>query len=427
MSTYGVIGASLWGNRGAEAMIVTTIGRVRALDPSASFDIWSYQPAKDRSLLIDAAHSVRSAKPLRLAILHLPFAVVVGLLRLIRLRWPARLLPADVRALREERAIFDVTGISFHDGRLAVSIYNLVCLMPAILMGVPVIRLSQAMGPFRKRFNRWGARFALRYSTHTFARGESTAAFVTELDVARASWSIAPDVAFSYEDEFSLTVENEDKVAVVAREVADATARGTRTVALIPSSLVHKAMTARGEDPVAVLAEIASALVRAGYHVLVMPNATSEGSETLRNNDIVPIGLLRDRIRESDVAMLAHTSWVDFDVNTKSIRALVSRCDAVVTSRFHAMIASLALGIPVLVIGWSHKYDEVLATVDCRDDALDAVAARDIDQAVTRFVSDLEVRRAKIAAHIDSIKAESVAQFDLVATLPPPRRSVARD
>src|SRR5690606_23071011 len=111
-----------------------------------------------------------------------------------------RLLPSDVRALRRERALFDVTGISFHDGRLSVSIYNLVCLRPALLMKVPVVRLSQAMGPFRKPLNRWPARFIMRYATHTYARGAATAEFVEGLRVKKARWSIAPDVAFSYED-----------------------------------------------------------------------------------------------------------------------------------------------------------------------------------------------------------------------------------
>ena len=35
-------------------------------------------------------------------------------------------------------------------------------------------------------------------------------------------------------------------------------------------------------------------------------------------------------------------------------------CDLIVVSRFHAMIASLTMLKPVVVIGWSHKYMEVM-------------------------------------------------------------------
>lgn len=42
------------------------------------------------------------------------------------------------------------------------------------------------------------------------------------------------------------------------------------------------------------------------------------------------------------------------------LRALIARSQALVTSRFHAMISALATSTPLLVVGWSHKYEEVL-------------------------------------------------------------------
>ena len=78
-------------------------------------------------------------------------ATIAGLTAALRIH---AALPGPVRRLRACSALFDVSGISFHDGRLAIVAYNVFCIWPALLLGVPVLHLSQAMGPFRNRVNR---------------------------------------------------------------------------------------------------------------------------------------------------------------------------------------------------------------------------------------------------------------------------------
>ena len=63
MNKYGVVGGTLWGNRGAEEMVVTTIGRVRERDPGAAFVLLSYFPDRDRELLRDEDVTVVDARP----------------------------------------------------------------------------------------------------------------------------------------------------------------------------------------------------------------------------------------------------------------------------------------------------------------------------------------------------------------------------
>jgi colanic acid/amylovoran biosynthesis protein len=61
VSRYAIIAATVWGNRGAEAMLETTVGRLRDLDPHAEFVVYSYYPTQDRALISDPA--VRCAPP----------------------------------------------------------------------------------------------------------------------------------------------------------------------------------------------------------------------------------------------------------------------------------------------------------------------------------------------------------------------------
>ncbi len=420
MATYGVVGGTLWGNRGAEAMVVTTIGEVRQRDPGARFLLLSYLPAADRALLRDDGVVVVDATPGRALLVHVPFALVCWLFRRVGLRWPDTLLPASVRRLRRARALFDVSGISFHDGRLAVVAYNVVCVWPALLLGVPVVRLSQAMGPFQQPLNRIPARWITRASHHSFARGRRTAAYVQELGVPADSWSVAADVAFAYRDGYSLTDEHAQAVEEIA-DAIDALRRDGRGVAaLVPSSLVLQKMAESGQDYVEILAEVVAHLQSRGLAVVVLPNATRSGADSLRNNDIAVVERLRERLRASAIEDSAsQVTFVDFDLNTAGIRRLLAGCELLVTSRFHAMVAGLALGVPTVVMGWSHKYEEVLEMFGCAEHAIDiASGGEGLLTMIDRLLEDGGEIRTRISAALPEVVASSRAQFEVVARLP---------
>lgn len=419
MNTYGVIGGTLWGNRGAEAMVVTTIGRTRERDPDASFVLLSYFPDRDRALLQDPAVTVADARPLPTIATWLA-ALVTGAVSLVGIRLPDAVLPAPVRALRRCRALFDVSGISFHDGRLAVVAYNLLCVWPAVLLRIPVIRLSQAMGPFRHPVNRQSARWVTRRSFHTFARGRLTADYLAKLQVPPDTWSVAPDVAFAYRPEYSLTVENDDRVAKLVERLEQVRTGGADVVALVPSSLVNRKMANDGRDYVTLLWRLVRDLHQRGTHVLVMPNATRAGVAATRNNDITVVTQLRERITaQPDGIDPDAVSYVDFDVNTAGIRSLTERCTLLITSRFHAMVAALALGVPPVVMGWSHKYEEVLEMFGCETHSIDfSRAERELFPMVERLLTDHETARKRILTSLPEVETAAIAQFELVDRLP---------
>ncbi|WP_129664967.1 polysaccharide pyruvyl transferase family protein [Phytoactinopolyspora endophytica] len=419
MSTYAVIGGTLWGNRGAEAMVATTIGRVRDHDPEASFLIMSYFPERDRELLTDPAVQVVDARP-KDTVVQWMFALMVRIAGLVGVRLPDAMLPRSVRSLRRCRALFDVSGISFHDGRLAVVAYNLMCLWPAMLLKVPVVRLSQAMGPFRHPLNRLPARAMTKRSFHTFARGRHTADHLRRLGVPDGSWRVAADIAFAYRSSDSLTSENVERVDELSAHLDRVRADGTDVVAVVPSSLVMQKMTTEGADYCALLQRLIRHLGDRGVHVVVMPNATRAGVEGLRNNDLAVITKLRDRIRTApDGIDPSAVSYVDFDLNTASIRRLAQPCTLLITSRFHAMVAGLALEVPTLVMGWSHKYEEILEMFGCEADAVDfSGAERHLLPMTDRMLDENDAIRERIRKNLPDVIASAQSQFDLLDRLP---------
>ncbi len=411
--TVAITGATLWGNRGAEAMLVTTIGQVRARRPDARIVIFSYFPRRDRALVRDPRVTVIGARPRDLVLRTFPFAVLAWLAGLLRLRWPDRLLPHPARALRRCDALLDISGISFADGREKFLPFNILLIWPALLLGVPVIKLAQALGPFKHPLTRLSARLFLPRCRHIYARGEVTAAHLRDLGLPAEKWSLAADIAFVYDPAYSLTEENEAQVNALAARLAELRAAGKTIVGLVPSSLVHTASAKAGRDYAGLFVQIIRDLGGPEMHFVVVPNATRQGSPSFANNDLAAIAALRERlIADLPGALGERVDIVDYDLNTAGSRRLFAQCDVIITSRFHGMISALTLGVPPVVIGWSHKYAEVLAEFGLERFAVDfADPKADVLSLARAALTERDAVRQQIAAHLEAVRASAAAQF----------------
>ena len=61
-----IIGGSIWGNRGASAMLETTIHKLRDSAPTAQIYVFTPYPEKDSSLSIDSSLEFFDSRPLAL-------------------------------------------------------------------------------------------------------------------------------------------------------------------------------------------------------------------------------------------------------------------------------------------------------------------------------------------------------------------------
>jgi len=102
--TYSIIAATCYGNRGAQAMLETVVGRLRDVDPDLGFNVFSYYPEADRGLIGDPRVRVYSSTPAALAAWLLPWSLVFGMLRLLLGRRVFKVAPGAIRALGESVA-----------------------------------------------------------------------------------------------------------------------------------------------------------------------------------------------------------------------------------------------------------------------------------------------------------------------------------
>ena len=410
---YSVIGATLTGNRGAEAMLATTIGKLREKYPDARFVVHSYFPERDRELCRDLDVDIVSATPAALVLQHFPFAVIDRALRAINLGIPHSWMPRAVRELKESRVLLDVFGVSYSDGREKFLPFNILSNLPAMLMGVPVVKLSQGLGKFEGRINRGVGKFMLKRCAKVFARGARSLEMVRALNLGDNE-AEATDIAFSYEDSFALTEENPEYERELCAQLEAFRNDSERILTLSVSSVVSGKCKKKGIDYEHEMAQVAKHFLREGYVVLLFPNATRQETQSTHNNDLPIIADIASRVVGDGVSKLVA---VDRDLNTASLRRVLAKADYLVASRFHAMVAGLCLGIPTMVLGWGHKYAEVLAQFGISDQAYDFATLdhASLIERVTRFIDRAPQIQRRILENLPAVRESSAQQFEWLA------------
>ena len=110
---------------------------------------------------------------------------------------------------------------------------------------------------------------------------------------------------------------------------------------------------------------------------------------------------------------------IDGDETPGTLREVIGRCDLLVASRFHAMISGLATATPTLVIGWSHKYREVLAQVGQPDTAIDyrGLDATEVLSRCASMLDELDDRHEVIARHLPAVTGSARSGLEPVIGL----------
>ena len=410
-----IIGGTIWGNRGAESMLVTVIGQLRANFPDAHFNIFSYYPAKDRELIKDDRITVLSSKPISLATRHFFGAMICALCKKVGAGLPKGEFFKIARALAGSDVLLDIGGITFSDGREKYLPFNILSIWPAMLLGVPVVKLAQAVGPFKGLLNRVVARIFLFKCAHIFARGEKTAEFLQQFDYPVEKFDTVADIAFLYEPEFSLSTENETRVTALIQRLEKLKEQGKKIVLFSPSILVESESRKRGMDYTGRFLDAVRTLGPEDYHYVFMPNATREGSEKKHNNDLLTLANMKTawEVAQVEDSLTADAEWVDYDINTSAIRRIISQADVLVTSRYHAMISGLALEVPTVVIGWGHKYKETMAYFGLEDYSLDFGSGQDeLAAIISKVLQDPKEVKKKIHNNLPRVRLLSKKQFD---------------
>ena len=415
--TIAIIGGTIWGNRGAESMLVTTIGKLRETFPDAKFNAFSYYPSKDRALIKNKNIKIVSSKPLSLPTRHFFVALFGCIFLKIGLKIPKGKFFEIAHALHESDVLLEIGGITFSDGREKFLPFNVLTIWPAMLLGVPVVKLAQALGPFNNRLNRFLAKIFLPRCKYIFARGESTTKFLSAIGITEKVDTVS-DIAFLYKPLYSLSVENEPQAFDLLSSIQSEKESGRKIIVCSPSILVDKQSQRAGQDYPGFFFELIKSDKKGEFSFIFIPNASREGSGQSHNNDLVLIEKLKTLFKERIVSekVIPHVFWVDFDINTEWIRNIINEADVLVTSRFHAMISGLALKIPSIVIGWGHKYTETMVYFDMEKYCINFRKINcDLRSLIQKALSEKQDIAEKYELYLPAVLEKANKQFEYLS------------
>lgn len=417
MKEVSIIGATFYGNRGAEAMLCTTICELDSrFEEPCQFHVYSYYPERDVSLVDRPNVRIFSCEPLYLVAVLMPCALLHRLFTLINAKRLASILPQSVKALARSDIMICLAGVSFVDGRTKFLPFNVCTLLPAILLEVPVVKFSQALGPFDQFLNRIMARHVLARCARVFTRGERTHSHLEHLLTKQSNYQRADDTVFLFRPSYCLS-RSVISLSERLHKLKSNNSKDALLIGVCPSVVVAQRARAKGWDYSQCIADLVEVLSGQGHRVALYPNATRDGEITKHHNNDLP--LLCDIEERLSQKSRSNTEVFTGPLNASEIYEVIQCCDLHVTSRFHAMIVALGCGIPVMVIGWSHKYLEVLQEFNQQDLVIDYQkgSMSEILTLLDRLQATREARRLQILKELSKVRASSREQFDFAESI----------
>lgn len=400
------LGAALSANKGAAAMVESVVQNTPRHVGDCEFALLTTYPREDAARApAGAPMRVVALEPWRLALVEFPVALLSAILALVGIPRGWVRTGAN-RALLDADAVLDVAGISFVDGRgVPITVYNALTTGLPLLLGVPTLKLAQATGPFATQPNRTLARLVLPRLAVVCARGSRTREHLDTLGLDNVVDTA--DLAFSLEE-----------AAALPADVADSIRRVGEHLVVMPSAVVRRLLEGRTRagdpDYVGAMVHLVRELrSRTGLAVVIAPHSYRAGAPEGRMNDGPVCREIAAQLANDDGVVL-----IDADLTAGQLRRLVAGARLLVTSRFHAMISGLATCTPTVVVGWSHKYREVLGDFGLADLGCDA-AQLTTPGAIADLVEATLARHGEVAgtigAGLAAVRARSERNFEEIA------------
>ncbi len=404
-----ITAASYSGNKGAAAMLQSSISQLKEKYGSRlGIYLMSVYPAQDRVQCPHRFVTVVATQPFPLMFLAFPCAVLYKMCGWCPPFQKVLLHNKILQAYRNTDLVIDEAGIAFSDSRgWMMNTYAFACAAVPMLMGVPVVKYSQALGPFCNGYNRFLAKCVLSKMKLIVARGRFTYEHLHAIGMQKQARLYA-DGAFTMPPAPLLEQRAED----VCKK-----AGLTRLAAVSVSSVVARRCQKAGIAYSRIMAEFIDYLLGQGYAVWLFANAARMHSRHPRNNDLMTGDAVmreyeklkkRGKQKYPD-GFEAKLVWERREMDAEEIRAYIRQSDFLIASRFHAMVFALTEQVPVLMIGWSHKYQEVMEQFGLGSYAADysSLSTEQLKRSFEEFLAHQQEIRRKIKEKLPAVQKSS--------------------
>ncbi len=401
-------------NKGAEAMLRTVQREVGRRVPGACFHVFvpsaEAQFANISGLFSKSIYSIRQ-ETLGPNLL-IKCCQALALLRNPDFRRAVRDSHGSAREIVKIKSIdatIDISGYAYGDAWSAAPCKNTwVWLDYCRSYNKPYIFLPQAWGPFEKADIAGWTRKLCKNAALLFARDQESFNYLSSLfDKPSDDIRMAPDIVFRFQGA------HPSVGASILRNLGYEF--GTRPlIGLVPNMRVYERTSDVGADNkyVQLLVRIANYCIeKLGASVLLSPNEIKVPGK-IGQDDRFLCGIIQSLINKNEYCFTIREYYP-----SEIIKSIVSHVDLLIASRFHSLVFALSSGIPVMALGWSHKYVELLRPFGlsdyvCSHDQLDQAAVVNM---LNKAWVERENNKNRIGDVLPGIQKDVDTMFDLVA------------
>ncbi|MBL7215156.1 MAG: polysaccharide pyruvyl transferase family protein [Phycisphaerae bacterium] len=352
-----ISGAALSGNKGAMAMAWVTVEQLRLMYPDCQIALLSKYPAQDKAACEKIGVKLVPASPGKLVSVTALRSLLSCFLRtFLSVSW---LYDSILKAYCQADLILDIGGITFSDDRdwrgRALSVG---WLLPAAAVRKPVIKLSQAIGPFQRFSTRFWAKRLLNRCPILITRGRGSEQNVHQLLPGKSQIYRHDDVAFLLESASDETVK-----AYLAQQQIPLGGY----IGISPSAVIDRKARKQG-----IRSEYHESLIGLMKHirrtrnlpVVMIPHAWPQSGRGREDMELC-LEFYREMGEPQGVFV------VQDDLDCRMLKGIIAQSDVFIGCRFHSMIAAVSSLVPTMVIGWGHKYNEIMERFDLRSFSAD--------------------------------------------------------
>lgn len=398
----GILAATFSGNKGAAAMLSSIVDNLTQRYENVEFNVLSVYPDQDKKQCYFNNCEIVSAKPEEILFKAFPLAILFRLFRPIKFFSALILKNPTIKGFFDSDFIIDAAGISFVDSRgFVMNTYNFVCMAIPLLLGKKIIKFSQAIGPMNKIYNKFYAKLVLTKMEYICSRGSKTREFLEQRKLT--------NIVDCADGGFSLNVQ--EKYLTNIKPIINSNPFFEKEfICLSISSVVYKYCQKVNIDYVKIMVDFIK-FVKKDTNVYLLANAAREDSENLKNNDLPVCREIMSSFN-GDKNVL----FIDREFTPYEIWFLTSKSKALVGSRFHAMVAALSGNVPVMLVGWSHKYKEVMDEFGIDDNCMDynMLTYSLLIERYELFMKKLDDYAAKILMNKEKVFQSSAKNFEYI-------------
>ena len=316
----------------------------------------------------------------------------------------------EIHAIKSIHAVVDVSGFYYSDAWGTGGFeYAWPWLEYCKIKQKPYIFLPQAWGPFEKKaVTRWAKKLC-QTASMVVSRDNESSKYLSGLQVIpNTRLRQAPDIAFRFHGAPDVTGSTVLKALGI---------EGDRPIiGIVPNMQVFKRTAGTGGANQYVklligLVNYATSCLKTD--VLLVPNEIRvPGSQW--PDDRYLCGMIASHAQEP-----THCFTLTNYFSSETVKAILGQVDLLIASRFHSLVFALSQGVPVIALGWSHKYQELLRPFGLEEfiidhDKLNADKVLTITEAAWK---NREVARMSILKTLPQLQHQVDALFDEVAAI----------